>query len=104
MTATSREEWLALRRQGIGGSDVAAILGLSKFKTQQELWMEKTGRLVQQQSADAEERMHWGNTLEDVVAKHYAQQSGKKVQRINQILHHPECHIAMANLDRVVLF
>lgn len=104
MTATSREEWLALRRQGIGGSDVAAILGLSKFKTQQELWMDKTGRLAQEaHSPDAEERMHWGNALEDVVAKHYAQQSGQKVQRINQILHHPECPIAMANLDRVVL-
>lgn len=50
MTANSREEWLALRRQGIGGSDVAAILGLSKFKTQQELWMEKTGRLVDRKS------------------------------------------------------
>lgn len=104
MTANSREEWLALRRQGIGGSDVAAILGLSKFKTQQELWMEKTGRLAQQaQGADAEERMHWGTVLEDVVAKHYSNTCGAKVQRINQILHHPECHIAMANLDRVVL-
>lgn len=104
MTATSREEWLALRRQGIGGSDVAAILGLSKLKTPQELWMDKTGRLAQEaHSPDAEERMHWGNALEDVVAKHYAQQSGQKVQRINQILHHPECPIAMANLDRVVL-
>lgn len=37
----SREDWLRERRNGIGGSEVAAIVGLSKWKTATELWQEK---------------------------------------------------------------
>lgn len=37
-------EWLQERHQGIGGSDVAAILGKNPYKTNLELWREKTGR------------------------------------------------------------
>lgn len=40
----NRQEWLEVRRTGIGGSDAAAVLGLSPWKTNQELWEEKTGR------------------------------------------------------------
>lgn len=43
MTAT-REQWLAQRKLGIGGSDAAAVLGISPWKTNVELWEEKTGR------------------------------------------------------------
>ena len=39
----TREEWIALRRNGIGGSDAAVILGLSPWKNANELWAEKTG-------------------------------------------------------------
>lgn len=39
----SREEWLK-HRSGIGGSDAAAVLGLSPWKTNVQLWEEKTGR------------------------------------------------------------
>ena len=38
----SREEWLEYRKQGIGGSDVAAILGISKWKSEIEIWITKT--------------------------------------------------------------
>ncbi len=37
MTAMSREEWLALRRTGLGGSDIAAIMGFNKYKTPLEV-------------------------------------------------------------------
>lgn len=40
----NRQQWLELRRQGIGGSDAAAILGLNPYKTNIELWEEKTGK------------------------------------------------------------
>ena len=36
-------EWLAFRKTGLGGSDAAAILGLSPFKTNVEVWEEKVG-------------------------------------------------------------
>ena len=34
----SREEWLAYRRMGIGGSDAAAILGISPVRTAADLY------------------------------------------------------------------
>lgn len=51
MTMT-REQWLAERKLGIGGSDAAAVLGLSPWKTNVELWEEKTGRRADQDMSD----------------------------------------------------
>lgn len=42
METAVREQWLALRREGIGGSDIAAILGISHFRTSLDVYMEKT--------------------------------------------------------------
>ncbi len=42
---TDRELWLAERRNAIGASEVAAVLGLSKWATPWEIWAEKTGRI-----------------------------------------------------------
>ena len=103
MGAPDRQEFLARRREGLGGSDVAAVLGLNPWKTTLQLWMDKTGRSEDTPDPDAQERMHWGNVLEDVVARHYADKHGVKVQRINQQLRHRECPIALANIDRAVL-
>ena len=41
---SARQEWLQARKLGIGGSDVAAILGLSKYKSPYQLWLDKTSR------------------------------------------------------------
>jgi putative phage-type endonuclease len=103
MNAPTREEFLQRRMAGIGGSDIAAILGLSPYKTGLQLWMEKTGRDTSEPDSAALERMHWGTALEDVVARHYSEVRGVKIQRINQQLVHPQCAIALANIDRAVL-
>lgn len=39
----SREDWLACRRKGIGGSDAAAIMGMSPFCTKRDLYHDKRG-------------------------------------------------------------
>lgn len=39
----NRDEWLKFRTQGIGGSDAACILGLNKYKSNLDLYYEKTG-------------------------------------------------------------
>ena len=39
-----REQWLEVRKGGIGSSDAAAAVGLHPYKSQLQLWMEKTGR------------------------------------------------------------
>lgn len=41
---SNQKEWLRKRTKGIGGSDAACILGLNPYKTNLDLWREKTGR------------------------------------------------------------
>lgn len=47
----SREEWLQNRKR-IGGSDASAILGRNPYKTNIELWQEKTGRTLPEDISD----------------------------------------------------
>ena len=39
------DQWLDARH-GIGGSDASAVIGKNPYKSNQDLWMEKTGRTV----------------------------------------------------------
>ena len=43
----SREQWLQIRKQGIGSSDAATACGLNPHMSMLELWMIKTGRMQQ---------------------------------------------------------
>lgn len=40
----TRDDWLAVRRTGIGSSDAAAAVGLNPYMSPLELWLDKTGR------------------------------------------------------------
>lgn len=97
----TRAEWLKERRTGIGGSDVAALLGLSKWSTPYQLWLDKRGEAPIED--DEPEYIYWGNVLEDVVAKEYAKRTGNRVQRVNKMMRHPEHEFALANIDRAVV-
>ena len=103
-----REDWLAVRKQGIGSSDAAAAIGLNPYKSQLELWMEKTGRdesLPKLDPQDEESPAYWGNVLEPIVAWHYSKRSGNRVRRINAVLQHPDPKLPwmLANIDREVI-
>lgn len=43
-----RVHWLGERRRGIGGSDVAGLLGLSRWSSPYQVWLDKTGRAPEQ--------------------------------------------------------
>lgn len=104
--ALSRDEWLDVRKQGIGSSDAAAAVGLNPYKSQLELWMEKTGRDTELPKPDPEDTTHpvfWGTLLEPIVASAYTKQTGRKVRRVNAVLQHPEIPWMLANIDREVL-
>jgi putative phage-type endonuclease len=96
----SREEFLERRKSGIGGSDVAAILGLSPWKTPYQVWLDKTGRSEEQPET---ERMHFGNVLEQVIADEYARRNNVKVQRRNKLYRHPQHDFLIANIDRYIV-
>lgn len=102
----SRDEWLDVRKQGIGSSDAAAAVGLNPYKSQLELWMEKTGRDTELPKPDpdnTEEPVYWGTLLEPIVATAYTKQTGRKVRRVNAVLQHPEKPWMLANIDREVI-
>lgn len=105
-TGMDREDWLQVRRSGIGSSDAAAAVGLNPYKSQLELWMEKTGRggaLPQVDPHDETSPMYWGTLLEPIVAAHYTKRTGNRVRRINSVLQHPQHPWILANLDREVM-
>ena len=96
----SREEWLKLRQTGLGGSDVAAVLGLSPYKTALDVFLEKTG--TKQPSVD-NVKMKAGRMLEDVVALWWALDNGYKIRRDFKIRFHPRHRCLLANIDRLIV-
>lgn len=96
-----RAAWLAARRQGIGGSDIAAIAGLSPWRTALDVFLEKIGSADEQPESPA---MEWGIRLEPVIADKVAELHPTwKVRRRNAILQHPQYSWALANVDRIVI-
>jgi len=94
-----REEWLAERRTGIGGSDIAAVLGLSPWRSPLDVYRDK----VDGQEQPLTEAMRWGLLLEDLIAREYAYRAQVTIQRVNSLLRSPGRDWAIASLDRVIL-
>ncbi|KVH31368.1 YqaJ viral recombinase family protein [Burkholderia cepacia] len=101
-----REDWLEVRKSGIGGSDAAAAVGLSPYQSMLELWLVKTGRdasLLKPDPDDTTEPVYWGTLLEPIVAASYTKQTGNRVRRVNAVLQHPTIPWMLANVDREVV-
>lgn len=99
-----RDQWLEVRKGGIGSSDAAAAVGMNPYKSQLELWMEKTGRTAANEEAlGTEDPMYWGTLLEPYVAQAYQNKTGHRVRRINAVLQHPTFPFMLANIDREVV-
>ena len=81
--STSREQWLAARATGIGGSEASAVMGVGR-KSRYTLWAEKTG-IVQPDDVDSE-AAHWGKLLECVILGEFAKRSGREVRYWPQTL------------------
>ena len=104
----SRDEWLTVRKGGIGSSDAGAAVGLNPYQSPLELWLVKTGRdggLPKVDPNDETSPMYWGALLEPIVAAHYTKRSGNRVRRINAVLQHPDRDKAwmLANIDREIV-
>ncbi|MCL5767060.1 lambda-exonuclease family protein [Acinetobacter sp. ANC5681] len=101
------QQWLEVRKQGIGSSDAATACGLNPYMSMLELWMIKTGRM--QQNIEDESAgyapLYWGKQLEPLVAEYYSMHTNNKVRRVNAVLQHPDedKHFMLANLDYAVV-
>lgn len=108
--AEARLEWLRARQHGIGGSDVAAIMGVSTYRTALDVYEDKTREITE--DAAPSEAAYWGTTLESVVAAEFERRTGMKVQRVNDTIKsqltdfvgdQAPADWARANLDRAVI-
>ena len=100
----SRDDWLAVRRTGIGSSDAAAAVGLSPYVSPIELWLDKTGRTEGMPAPDdTNSPAAWGTLLEPIVAAVYTRVTGNRVRKINAVLRHPTIPWMLANIDREVV-
>lgn len=103
----TRERWLECREHGpkgdipytVGGSDVAAIFGVSPWVTPLELWMIKKGKMKPAEKANAAQ-LEMGHLLEPIAAYWYAQKTGDTVTDDTNLYQHADHPYALADFDR----
>ena len=88
------------RSKYIGGSDIGAILGLSRFRSPLEVWMEKTGKEVKKLDSLP---LRFGSFAESFVASEYSRSTGFDLIHDESIYVHPEYSFMSAHIDRFVL-
>lgn len=96
-----REQWLEYRRKGIGGSDAAAVLGISPFRTGRDLYYDKLN-IVTADDAENWVQLEVGTLLEPLVAKIFAHKTGYKIYRRPFMFRHPQYPWMLADLDYMV--
>lgn len=96
------EEQVKKRSTFIGGSDAAAVLGLSRWKTPLSVWASKTGA-VQDEDISDHLAIEVGNELEDVVCRLFTKKTGKALRRVNEPIFHPDYPFIGGFIDRRVV-
>lgn len=92
-----REQWIEERRRGIGGSDAAKVMGLSRWGGPFTVYQDKVNGVRTPVDSEA---VHFGNVLEDIVAQEFARREGVKVRRRNSMTFSQEHPFMIANIDR----
>ena len=85
----------------IGGSDIAAIMGMSRWKTPYRLWAEKTKKIELRDLSNIE-AVELGTDLEEFVAQKFSQRTGKTVRRAPKVYQHPRYPFMVAHIDRLI--
>lgn len=88
--------WLEERRKGIGGSDVAAIMGMSPWKTAYQVYREKRKEVEDWQGNNITD---WGKRMEPAIRQWYSDQTGRDVRLPDKIMYHPKHPFMLASLD-----
>jgi putative phage-type endonuclease len=94
------KEQLKERMGFIGASEAAGALGLSRFTSVLSLWAEKTG---QTEPSEEETLPQWvGTEIEEIIAKRFTLETGKKVHRVNDTIIHKDYPFLACHIDRKV--
>lgn len=97
-----KTEWLRHRRAGIGGSEVAAIMGESKWNSPRQIWMSKMG-MFDDKPPQQSEAARWGNLLETTIADEWALRNKRQYIHIPVILQDDDHPYLLANIDGFTL-
>lgn len=92
------EEWLKVRKKGIGGSDASVVCGINRYRSPVELWMDKTGQMPAQEAGEA---AYWGTQLESIVRAEFSKRTNIFVAETHELLQSEEHPFMLANLDGV---
>jgi putative phage-type endonuclease len=100
----THQDWQNYRENqiGLGGSDIAVILGVSPFKSKFEFWLESTGQKAKPDFSE-NEAIEWGNILEPVIRDKFREVTGFKVFKNNFVLQNDNHDFMVANLDGEVI-
>jgi len=97
----THEEWLDLRKKSIGGSEIASVIGVSRWNTPFSVWAEKTGRI--ERTANNAEAMYWGSTLEPILRVEFSKRTDFVVKEVNSIFASTQHEFLTANIDGYVV-
>lgn len=96
----SREEWLRMRKSGIGGSDAGAVCGLNPYSSPMKVYQDK----ISEEIIDLDnEAMRQGRDLEEYVARRFTEETGLKVRRSNKMYRNGDYPFMLADVDRLVV-
>jgi putative phage-type endonuclease len=85
------------RREGIGASDTAIIMGYSSYKTPYQLYLEKTG-IVTNEEPETTEQQYWGNAIEPLIIKRFSEENSLDIT-FPDTIYHAVYPFIFANLD-----
>ncbi|MDE7431228.1 MAG: YqaJ viral recombinase family protein [Lachnospiraceae bacterium] len=100
LAGMGNEEWLTLRKTGIGGSDAGSICGVNPFGSPMKVYYDKTSSEVEELDNEA---VRQGHDLEDYVAQRFMEATGLKVRRSNFMYRSIEHPFMIADVDRLVV-
>ena len=95
----NNQDFTRERTKYLGGSDIGAILGFSKYRTALDVWLEKTGRIV---SNVDNLPIRFGTFAESFVASEYATQTGYCLVHSEAGIVHPKHPFMVGHIDRFV--
>lgn len=92
-------EWLEIRRQGVTASEIAVILGLSRWDSPWSLWHRKRGLIGDDPDSD---NASWGRRLEGVIADAFQELDLGRWLYPAGLYRHSQREWQMATPDRLV--
>ena len=94
-----RNEWLKIRKTGLGGSDAGAVCGLNPYVSPMAVYRDKVS---DETDMGDNEAMRQGRDLEEYVAQRFTEETGLKVRRSNKMYRSTEYPWMIADVDRMV--